>query len=267
VRGTRFRVGFAGAGVTHEVLSGSVATASRGQADTLMLNAGRGAVVGTANAGPAVDLLPPPQVITPDGTGTYSTARFSVAPQAGASAYHVQISTDQDALNVIAESRSAQPQLAVDGLRDGQYFMHVAALDRAGIEGFVRTQAFTLKQQPALASSRTTAPAAPSVERSDARSVTLHWAAQPGLRYQLQIARDADFSWLIHSAATESAEASVPRPPFGTYYARVQMIGPDGRLVASSSVQPFVVTDHWVLNDGKPASAKEPARSTPDSAR
>jgi hypothetical protein len=267
VRGTRFRVGIAGTGVTHEVLSGSVAAESRKQAETLMLAAGRGAIVGATHSGTAVDLLPAPQVVVPETSAIYPAARFTVTPQADASAYHIQISTDHEALNVIAESRSAQPQLAVEGLRDGQYFMHVSALDRAGLEGLVRTQAFTLKQQqPSVASSRVAAPAAPYVERSDARSVTLRWAAQPGLRYQLQIARDADFSWLIHSAATDLPEATVPRPPFGTYYARVQMLAPDGRLHASSNVQPFVVTDHWVLNDGTPVKAKEPARGAPDNA-
>lgn len=256
VRGTRFRVGIVDSGAAHEVLSGGVAAGGRGQTDTLMLASARGAIVNAAAAGPAVDLLPPPQIVAPDTPSIYPAARFTVSPLPGASAYHVQISTDQDALNVIAENRSTQPQIAIDGLRDGDYFMHVSALDRAGLEGLVRTQAFTLKQQ---AQSRI---AAPYVERSDARSVTLRWAAQPGQRYQLQIARDADFSWLIHSVTTNLPESTVPRPPFGSYFARVQTIDPDGGVHASSSVQSFVVTDHWVLNEGKPVKAKEPARST-----
>lgn len=256
VRGTRFRVGILGNGVAHEVLSGRVAVGNRRPDEALTLASARGAIVGAAELGPAVDLLPAPQVAAPEKT-VYPAARFTLVPVAGANAYHVQVSTDQDGLNPVAENRGAQPQVAVDGLRDGDYFMHVSALDRAGLQGLTRTQAFTLKQQ-ASPLPRAAGLSAPYVERSDARSVTLRWSAQPGQRYQLQIARDAGFSWLIHSVATDQPEATVPRPPFGSYYARVQAIAGDGSA-AFSHAQPFVVTDHWVLNDGMPVKAKDAA--------
>jgi hypothetical protein len=51
----------------------------------------------------------------------------------------------------------------------------------------------------------------------------------------------------------------LPRPPFGTYYARVQIINPDGSSGAVSAVQAFIVTDHWVINDGGPGKSQREA--------
>jgi hypothetical protein len=70
------------------------------------------------------------------------------------------------------------------------------------------------------------------------------------------VARDAQFTWLIFNANTSKAEAQLPRPPFGTYYARVQSVNADGSVNPFSAIQAIIVTDHWVINDGGPANSK-----------
>ncbi|HYD82204.1 MAG TPA: FecR domain-containing protein [Paucimonas sp.] len=251
VRGTHFRVGWNGKTAANEVLDGSVAVGKDRQTETVRLAAARGSVAGAAGVGPAVDLLPAPQVAAPAGTD-YPAPAFTLVPVSGAAAYHVQVSTDRDAQNVIAESRSPQTTLKVDGIRDGDYFMHVSAIDQAGLEGLVRTQAFRLQIRPE-SRARPAASGAPLVERSDSKTVTLRWPAQAGKQYRLQVSRDPDFSWLIHTKQVTAPEATLPRPDFGTYYARVQTVNADGSVNAFSPVQPFVVTDHWVINDGSQA--------------
>jgi hypothetical protein len=73
------------------------------------------------------------------------------------------------------------------------------------------------------------------------------------------VARDPAFSWLIYTSKTTVPEARFPRPPFGTYYARVQINQPDGSASPYSLAQPFVVTDQWIIHDGNPVGAKNAA--------
>jgi hypothetical protein len=253
VRGTHFRVGWNGKTAANEVIDGSVAVGRDKQPDAVTLGSAKGSVVDAARIGPVVDLLPAPQIAAPAGND-YPAPQFTLQPVDGAAAYHVQVSTDHDAQNVIAESRSPTPKLKVDGVRDGEYFMHVSAVDRSGLEGLVRTQAFSLRAR-ADTQPKQAAGGAPWIDHSDSKTVTLRWPAQvqAGRQYQVQVARDADFSWLIYTSRVSAPEATLPRPDFGTYYARVQAVNADGNTTAWSAIQPFVVTDHWVLNDGSQA--------------
>jgi len=263
VRGTHFRVGIHGNGTVNEVLDGKVAVGKaqrgNGAADGVLLASARGAVSTREGVGPVVDLLPAPQIVAPPDHD-YAAPRFTLSPVAGAVAYHVQISHDRDAIDMIAENRAGEPRVSIDGLRDGRYFMHVSAIDRSGLEGLVRSQEFTLRARPEAA--RAAALFAPYVDRSDERTVTLRWQAQPGKGYQLQVARDGDFTWLIHTSRPGKPEATMPRPAFGTYYARVQVLDADGNAVALSAVQPFIVTDHWVINDGSQAKMRNAPAET-----
>jgi hypothetical protein len=250
VRGTHFRVGLNSKTVANEVLDGSVAVGKGRRAEVAKLGTAKGSVVNAAGVGPAIDLLPAPEIAAPAGND-YPSPHFALHPVDGAIAYHVQVSNDRDAQDVIAESRSSTTKLKVDGVGDGQYFMHVSAIDKNGLEGLVRTQAFSLRAR--ADAQQKASPGAPYVDHSDSKTVTLRWPAQPDKQYHLQVARDPDFSWLIHTTRVTTPEAILPRPDFGTYYARVQTVNADGSVNAFSPVQPFVVTDHWVVNDSSQA--------------
>lgn len=256
VRGTHFRVGINGNQSVHEVLDGRVAVGKTKNPDAVTLAGGKGDIVDTQTIGPAVDLLPAPHIMPPGAQPDYSAAQFTIMSLAGASAYHVQVATDPDAQNIIAESRSPDSKVNVDGVPDGAYFMRVSAIDKLGLEGYTRTQAFTLKARTETAA-RAPAPKAPYVDHSDNKLITLRWVAQPGKKFNVQVARDAEFTWLLFTGNTNVPEAHVPRPVFGTYFARVQSINADGSTNAFSQTQPFIVTDQWVINDGNLQNAKE----------
>ena len=97
-----------------------------------------------------------------------------------------------------------------------------------------------------------------SADAQRTRQVTLRW--QPTAKEShLQVSRDAQFSWLIFNTNTDKGEAHMPRPDFGTYYARVQGVNADGSSTPFSPAQAFIVTDHWVINDGGPANGKRDA--------
>jgi hypothetical protein len=257
VRGTHFRVGIGEHGTATEVLSGHVEVSRPGQRSTLTLHAGQGNIIDAKSVGKAVNLLPTPQLADTPARQGQTAAHFLLTPISGAKAYHVQIATDQDAQNILTEIHSGNTRVLLDGLPNGDYFARISAIDKLGLEGPASTHAFTLnlatqallKQQPGQAP--------PYVDRSDTRQLSLKWSGAPGQKFTLQVARDASFSWLIYSTKTDAPEVRLPRPAFGTYYARVQAVNPDGSTSAYSLAQPFIVTDQLVMHDGNPITVKE----------
>ncbi len=268
VRGTHFRVGFLGVGsgerIATETLEGkvAVATASRaGAPDTLVLAGGQGNITDATVLGAAVDLLPAPQLVRPaSGPVQFPADRIALTTVPGARAYHLQIATDAEAINLLAETRSSSALLAIDGVADGDYFARLSAIDRFGLEGLVSMAPITLRAadgkgvQPGAGSAPP--PAAPTVAASDDKTVTLHWKAQGSAPMRVQLARDSDFSYLLANRVSSTGEARLPRPPFGTYYARVELLDAAGAVRASSTAQALIVTDQWIMHDGSPIAVR-----------
>jgi hypothetical protein len=166
----------------------------------------------------------------------------------------VQVSNDPDGQDVLAEARSNEPHLKFANLREGAYYVRMTAIDKHGLEGYARIQQVSFAAHAAAAATS----ASPYVDGSDSKQVLLRW--QPTAKESnLQVARDAQFTWLIYNISTDRGEAHMPRPDFGTYYARVQGVNADGSTMPFSTPQAFIVTDHWVINDGGPANAKRNA--------
>ncbi len=259
VRGTHFRVGITEQGVTNEVLSGKVAVGRAGEPGALTLVRGQGNLIDENKVGPALALLRAPALAN-NTTHVYATARFTPGPVAGAAAYRIQIASDRDAEDVLAESRTDGGPVTLDGLPDGNYFVRISAIDKTGLEGFASTQPITLENRAEAASKAL--PGAPFVDGSDARGFTLRWAAAPGQQWTLQVARDADFSWLLYNTSSTTAQVRLPRPAFGTYFARVQAVEANGSSGPFSATQAFIVTDQWIINDGNPLSSKEQGAGT-----
>lgn len=255
VRGTQFRVGTDGDTTTNEVVAGKVAVGNGKPGSEVMLDTGKGNVATPKGVGQPVDLLPAPALAA---QGKDGAPEVRLTPVAGATAYHVQVSNDPDGQDVLAEARSNEPRLKFATLREGAYYVRMSAIDKHGLEGFARIQQVNF-------STRTAAPApagsSPYVDGSDSRFVLLRWQ-NPANESHLQVARDAQFSWLIYNASTNRNEVHIPRPEFGTYYARVQGVNADGSTTPFSAPQAFIVTDHWVMNDGGPANAKRDAGNT-----
>ena len=256
VRGTSFRVGMTSNGVATEVLSGKVAVGNAKFQDVLILGAGSGNLIDPLKVGAAVDLLAAPLLSAAGTQKIYPSAKFALSKVAGAKAYHVQLATDSDAQNVIAENYSPDQDVKLENVADGDYFVRISALDENGLEGFSRIQAVTLKARNQALPKRP-APGAPQVASYDDREITLRWPEQSGKTFIVQVARDPDFTWLLFTGRANTAQVRLPRPGFGTYYARVQVIDADGGGNDFSPGQAFIVTDHWVINDGMPAGSEE----------
>ena len=269
VRGTHFRVGFVDGSrptrIATETLDGKVAVAHAvgpGGADGLVLTAAKGNITDSRTVGPAVDLLPAPQLKPALGSNgpEFSPARIAVQAIPGARAYHLQIAADAQALQLLAESRSSSTTLAIANLPDGNYFARLSAIDGLGLEGLSATQPITLRAASDagnISGSPTAAVAAPYVAGSTDKTVTLRWVHPAGQTVRLQVARDGAFTYLVGTRTASSGEAQMPRPAFGTYYARVQLLDASGGVRSSSPAQPFIVTDQWIINDGNPVGIRQ----------
>ena len=270
VRGTHFRVGFLGVGsserVATETLEGKVAvataTASRaGAPDTLVLTSAQGNITDAAVLGPAVALLPAPQLArTSAGTAQFAADRIALAPVPGARAYHLQIATDAEAINLLAETRSSAAVLAIDGVPDGEYFVRLSAIDRFGLEGMVSVAPISLRADAngaSPAAGMQPSPPAPTIASSDDKSLTLRWKPQGGMPMRLQLARDSDFSYLLANRVSNTGEVRLARPAFGTYFARVELLDAAGAVRATSAAQALIVTDQWIMHDGSPIPARQ----------
>ncbi|WP_353155742.1 FecR domain-containing protein [Herminiimonas fonticola] len=256
VRGTRFRVSLNNQKVTTEVLDGQVAVGSLRTPEALALPAAKGNLITRETIGPAIDLLPPPQFSsTPYRQG--GAAKFVIAPLADARAYHVQIAQDADMLHMLAEGSSNGSEVVINNIQEGEYFIRVAAIDKSGLEGIPRTVAVNIRNRNEAAPVQ----AAPSVINGGPKELVLRWPGSADQKYNVQVARDSEFSWLLFTNSVAGNEIRLPRPSFGTYFARVQSINADGSTNPFSFVQTLIVTDQWIINDGHPLHPKEVSRS------
>lgn len=250
VRGTYFRASYDGAKASTEVLDGHVAASSARSQETRLLSPAKGNIISRSEVGPAIDLLPPPQLNgMPYRQG--GAAQFTLQPVAGARAYHVELAQDAEMLNLLAEATADATGIALDNIAEGHYFARLSAIDALGLEGLPRVVAVSIRNRGAAAIGEPAQPA-PAVASSDPSELILRWPGMADARYNIQVARDAEFSWLIYSTTVKGTEVRFPRPVFGTYYARVQRVNEDGSTHAFSYPQSLIVTDQWIINDGHP---------------
>ena len=252
VRGTHFRVTVLPNGRSANALfDGVIELEQRTSTAHATLNAGFGNVIDQRKIGPAVPLLGAPQLHQVPVWQDNAEARFQVTPQPGAKAYHLQLAVDAEARFPIIEARSASPAIALQHVAEGDYSIRLSAIDANGIEGASRVVPISLRHT-ASPTATIDAPSAPYLGGADEQRLNLKWLDKTGTKFRLQVARDIDFSWLQYNTSAAGSEISLPRPPFGTYYARVQRQNSDGSLGPFSAIQAFVVTDQWTIVDGPP---------------
>ena len=232
----------------------------------MILTAATGNITDVRAVGSALTLLPAPHLKPALGSDSpeFPASRIAVQAIFGARAYHLQIAADSQALQLLAESRANETTLAIANLPDGNYFARLSAIDGVGLEGLTIIQPITLRAGSSAAGSAAlstgasaAALAAPYIASSTDKTVTLRWAHPAGQSVRLQVARDSDFTYLVGARIAGGGEVQLPRPVFGTYYARVQLLDAGGNVRNASLAQPFIVTDQWVINDGTPVSVRQ----------
>lgn len=263
VRGTHFRVGLGAGAVMTEVVSGTVDVTPAGSMRSVRLHSGMGHIVNADGRSNATDLPAAPALQQLSPLPAESAVALAMHPQQGTAAFHVQIARDSDAQNIVSEAYTAGNRIRIKGLAQGDYYARVSAISLEGLESGAQMHAFRLDKRSesvAVSDDRVAPnpPQPPRIELSSDGRLLVKWPDTPASTYHVQVARDPAFSWLLVSKPATESQLLVARPPFGTYYARVKAIGRNGAASAFSLAQGFVVTDHWVLHEGKPKRVDAP---------
>jgi len=243
VRGTQFRVEADGALTRGEVLEGTVAVSGTGAAGNKQrVAAGFGTVVDAAGrVAQPVALLPAPDTSQLPVLYERPLVRLRLPAQPGAVAYRVLVARDETFDAVLADVRSATPELRIAGLPDGRYPMRLRATDAQGLEGRDARALLQLKAQPEPPLPRTPTPRAVI----SGTRVDFAWtASSEAQRYRLQLARTisggAEFAVLDRDLKDLQAVAQSldPLPP-GAYVWRLASVRADGDQGPFGDAQSF----------------------------
>lgn len=206
VRGTEFRVESEGGRTRAEVLEGLVAASAVGAAGAAgaavqPVAAGFGTVIDATGVATPLPLLPPPATAQLPALHERPLVRLEMQPLAGATAWRVQIGVDERFEQLLADVRSATPELRIAGLDDGRHPMRLRAVDANGLEGRDALATLVLKARPEPPLPRAPAPRAVI---GGSRADFAWTASSQAQRYRVQIAR-VDAGTAAATAATAFA--------------------------------------------------------------
>ncbi len=186
----------------------------------------------------------PPFTSTPPNKDKFAATavNFSWANSVEAATYRLQMSSTAAFKELLLDERgikgnTLQPALAV---KPGDYFWRVASVRGNGDQGpFGDVQSFTVKSLPA----------APNPPKEEGGRVKFSWGAEPGQKFEFQLARDAQFTQRVMEKKLDAPEVTIDKPgESGIYYMRYRAIDPDGFIGPFSSAQTIEVkANYWWL--------------------
>lgn len=168
---------------------------------------------------------PSPGAVVPSGS---SELRCTEVP--GVRWYRIQVAADvKFSAPLRDEQRLNECRLPLGSLPVGNYFWRMASLqqlpDAQANQGpFAPSQPFTVAERPASLSLQ-------AMQADDGEpTVRLHWPAQPGQRFRLQLAAasDASFSQPSQDTILDAPAWTGSNLPAGEYLVRIQVLDPSG---------------------------------------
>ncbi|RFC37549.1 MAG: FecR family protein [Candidatus Nitrotoga sp. LAW] len=189
---------------------------------------------------------PPPLLSTPqDGQKIYgpqATLRWS-APNA-TQFYHVQLAAKPDFSELLVDLPEQVNNEYVVPLAPGQYYWRIASVTAGQNRGpFSNVQSFTQRKIPE----------SPQLEppQIDDKRLLFHWrSGEAGDKFQVQVARNPDFTQPIMDNVVNISQSQIDAPQPGIYYLRVKTIDADGFAGPFGPVQQIEVptkTNYWWL--------------------
>ena len=163
----------------------------------------------------------------PDSQGQAEQVRFRWSLNPSANRYHLQVASDEAFQNLVAERRSLEGGQAQEALPLGSVFWRVRSIRGSDDAGpWSAVQRYTRVPPPPPAAPP---PSLPAQASDDGLRVGWVTRNEPGLRYQVQAAREPTFAQLLGEQTTSDATWLLPAPEPGTVFVRVRSIGADGR--------------------------------------
>ncbi len=236
VRGTEFRraVSPNGAEDRTEVLGGAVAVS--GGAVSIVVAKGYGTLSDHAGPGPAIQLLPAPDLSAVPSIIT-DAVRIVFPPVSGAARYRAQIASDAEFHAMVAENVVVTNSIVFEKLSDGHYWMRVRSIDTQGLEGLNSVREFDrhlLLAAPVIVEPH-------GGEFLSGEHASFHWMPVNGASfYHFQLARDPQFTNIpIDHSDLTSNQIQLEYIKPATYYWRVASIDSLGKRGAWGSTEQY----------------------------
>ena len=219
VRGTRFSVSYADDATLSSVYEGRVAVQDQQLAERAQVSAGQGTRVSSDGDIDVVPLLVAPDILSAEPLAGGDLA-VTVRPVTQAKGYQAQLTRDAQALDLVAEQRSSDPQLTFSTVPSGNYYLRVAAVGSKNIVG-----------------SYTQLPIRHVIEgvsvRRDGEIWRFNWARQAGTPYMLELATDEAFEKILISYPPVTTGAlNVRNVPQGRVFWRVARLDDQGNVTS-----------------------------------
>lgn len=251
VRGTAFRVAFddpAGKNSRTEVIEGLVRADNTGQQSGVDLPMGMGAVVNPLEKEVlAVKLLPAPDMTAVAADVFKPLGTWPLPVVAGASAYRVQIASDQGFDKIVRDLKVNSSSVELASLPKGSWFARVRGIDANGLEGFDSVKLIAVKDGQWRISDS-------SMRSMDGKTV-LSWTGttpngQPlaASGYSAAIARDAALTQTVANVEGDSERLELGELPPGVYFLRLRskpLAGSSASSATDSEVYRFELSPNW----------------------
>jgi hypothetical protein len=165
------------------------------------------------------------------------TAKLSWSNSLVAQAYHVQVSTQANFSNLIADLPSVSGTEQAVSLEPGKYYWRVASIAAGADHGpFGDPQSFTQRKIPDSPQAE-----APGM---DEKSLTFRWrAGDAGAKYQLQLAKEPSFARPLIDRVLTETQIKIDKPAPSTYYMRLKTIDADGFAGPFGAPQKIVIPE------------------------
>jgi hypothetical protein len=159
----------------------------------------------------------------------------------GAASYDLQVASCGDFSQPVQEAKGIAATAWQSGkLPPGNYAWRVASVRADGDHGpYGDGIPFELRPTPAT-------PEPPKVEGSQ---MEFAWPAEPGQKFELELARDSKFADTPTRMKLDEPKVSLPRPDAGIWFMRVRATDPDGFVGPWTATQSFEVPARpwWLL--------------------
>ncbi|MEO1081179.1 MAG: FecR domain-containing protein [Pseudomonadota bacterium] len=221
VRGTEYRAVVAEGTSRMEVLEGTVAVAAQQQ--ELVVDEGYGTSVAEGAApAPPVALLPAPEPLRFDAPVADRQTEPRWARLEGADRYRIELSTDERFRTVFWQSTVAENMGTLPLLAEGVYFLRVRGIDGTGLEGLAAQAPFRVAPAPPPE------PLATTVLRAGQERLLTWESAEPGSRYEVQIASDPGFRDLLETETLSTTSLKLDLSGTEERYVRARAVDAQG---------------------------------------
>ena len=245
VRGTAFRVAFddpLSKSARTEVIEGKVRADNVSQGIGADLPLGTGAVIKPLEKEVKVALLlPAPDLSAISGDVVKPQASFAMPTLAGASAYRLQVSSDEKFDKIVRDLKVSTASADLSTLPSGNWFARVRGIDAAGLEGFDTIKLIAVKDGLwRVINSSITLEGGKTVLSWDGQLVT--GQAMTAQRYTAFLASDAAFTKDLRNAEAAGGQTSIVLGDLkpGVHYIRIQ-----GNAALNSQIYRFELTSNW----------------------